>query len=217
MHASAVTFVCLLSLGCVQSFAPIFQASSFIDSVQTIFAPKGQNNDVAKREQLKETLLGECRSDYGGNMKNKRAGIEKIIDELALLSPISDTATSPKLQKDWSMAWTTEKEINFFIDLGITPSGGVSQSIDGSRLGNLIEFKKGGGLRVSGELSVAQEGSEPKQRTNFIFTEAELDLGRWGSFKIPPVGEGWFETLYLDDSLRVDINSRNDILICTPR
>ena len=153
------------------------------------------------------------------NAKDKRARIETIIDELSPLSPISDTAASPKLQREWALAFTTEKEINFFIDLGITPSSGVSQTIDGTRLGNLIEFKKGGGLSVSGKLSVAQGGSngEPQQRTDFVFTEANLDLGRWGSFKIPPVGEGWFETLYLDDSLRVDINSRDDILICTPR
>jgi len=152
-------------------------------------------------------------------MKAKRARVENIIDELAPLSPIVDTATSPELQREWLMAFTTEKEINFFVDLGITPSSGVSQTIDGTTLGNLIEFKRGGGLSVSGELSAAEtEGDgEPRLRTNFVFTEANLDLGRWGSFKIPPVGEGWFETLYLDNTLRVDINSRDDILICTPK
>ena len=217
MHACAFILLCL---GCVEGFAPVFQATSFLDSVQAIFAPKGQSgggtSNAARREELKEILLEECRS--GGNAKDKRARIEIIIDELSPLSPITDTAASPKLQREWALAFTTEKEINFFIDLGITPSSGVSQTIDGFCLGNLIEFKNGGGLSVSGELSVAQGGSdgEPKQRTNFVFTEANLDLGGW-VFKIPPVGEGWFETLYLDDSLRVDINSREDILICTPK
>lgn len=152
-------------------------------------------------------------------MKARRARVENIISELAPLSPIVDTATSPQLQKEWLMAFTTEKEINFFVDLGITSSSGVSQTIDGKVLGNLIEFKRGGGLSVSGELSAAEiEGDgEPKLRTNFVFTEANLDLGRWGSFKIPPVGEGWFDTLYLDNTLRVDMNSRDDILICTPK
>lgn len=219
MHVCVVIFLCL---GCVEGFAPVFQATSFLDSVQAIFAPKGQSDgtsNAAKREELKEALLIECRNGGDGNAKDKRARIENIIDELSPLSPVSDTAASPKLQREWALAFTTEKEINFFIDLGITPSSGVSQTIDGSQLGNLIEFKKGGGLSVSGELTIAQIGSdsEPKQRTNFVFTEANLDLGRWGSFKIPPVGEGWFETLYLDDSLRVDINSRDDILICTPK
>ena len=223
MRAKNSIFACFLLFRCVESFAPVFQAVSFLDSVQAIFTPKGQAgggiSNVARREELKEALFAECQIGGGGNMKDRRARIEAIIDELSPLSPVSDAATSPKLQKEWALAFTTEKEINFFIDLGITPSFGVSQTIDGSQLGNEIVFKKGGGLSVSGELSIAEEGSdgEPKQRTNFVFTEANLDLGRWGSFKIPPVGEGWFETLYLDDSLRVDINSRDDILICTPK
>ena len=53
-------------------------------------------------------------------------------------------------------------------------------------------------------------------RTDFEFTTATLDCGV--SFipvlDLPPVGKGWFDTVYLDDELRVDTNSRNDILIC---
>lgn len=36
-------------------------------------------------------------------------------------------------------------------------------------------------------------------RTNFKFKNAELDLGKWGVYNFPPVGEGWFDTIYLDD------------------
>lgn len=113
--------------------------------------------------------------------------------------------------------WTTEKEINFFSDWNI--SGEVSQTIDGNKLSNLIEFRKGGFLGVSGDLSLPErDGSGDRMiRTNFVFSSATLDLGRWGSFQVPPVGEGWFETMYLDDTIRVDTNSRDDILICTPK
>lgn len=110
----------------------------------------------------------------------------------------------------YNREWTTEKEINVFTDFGI--SDVVTQTIDGALLENFIEFRKGGGLRVSGDLSVPEQGGK---RTNFKFTTATLDLGRWGTYKIPPVGEGWFETVYLDKELRVDCNSRDDILICT--
>ena len=116
MHACVFIFLCL---GCVEGFAPVFQATSFLDSVQAIFAPKeqssGTSNDAARREELKEALLEECQS--GGNAKDKRARIETIIDKLSPLSPIADTAASPKLQREWALAFTTEKEINFFIDL----------------------------------------------------------------------------------------------------
>lgn len=55
-----------------------------------------------------------------------------------------------------------------------------------------------------------------EKRTNFKFTSAKLDLDKWGKFDFPPVGEGWFDTVYLDEDLRIDTNSRDDILICTP-
>lgn len=74
-------------------------------------------------------------------------------------------------------------------------------------------------MGVSGELSLPDNDGRGDQmlRTNFVFSSATLDLGRWGSFSVPPIGKGWFETLYLDDTLRVDTNSRDDILICTPK
>lgn len=50
-------------------------------------------------------------------------------------------------------------------------------------------------------------------RTNFEFESATLDLGKW-KLELPPVGKGWFDTIFLDDTLRIDTNSRDDILIC---
>jgi hypothetical protein len=108
--------------------------------------------------------------------------------------------------------WTTEKEINFFLDGGWATE--VSQTIHGSQLENMIPFTRGGSLGVAGTLAVADAAG---MRTAFQFDSATLDLGRWGKYTLPPVGAGWFDTLYLDGELRVDINSRDDILICAPR
>jgi len=106
--------------------------------------------------------------------------------------------------------WTTEKEINFFLENGLSDS--ISQTINGSVLKNSIPFKNGGEFGVSGTLSIPDpEGV----RTEFEFKAATLDLG-WFKFNLPPVGKGWFDTIYLDEELRVDINSRDDILICIP-
>lgn len=144
--------------------------------------------------------------------------------DLTPLSPITDTATSPLLQRKWKMVWTTEKEINFFVNVGW--SNDITQLIadNGRLLENKIVFCNipGGYLGVTGKLSVDEDNvavaapDSSRRRTQFVFTSATLDLGRWGSFPIPPVGKGWFDTLYLDDDLRIDINSRNDILICIP-
>ena len=86
-------------------------------------------------------------------------------------------------------------------------------------LENWIPFVKGGGFGVTGSINPAADddddvNSSSGLRTAFKFSSAQLDLGKWGTYNFPPVGEGWFDTVYLDDELRIDLNSRNDILIC---
>ena len=115
--------------------------------------------------------------------------------------------------------WTTEKEINFFIDWNI--SGQITQTIDDRVLENNIPFLKGGSFGVKGKLSIPEDDVDETTdstsegvRTEFEFETASLDLGKWGKFSFPPVGKGWFDTVYLDENFRIDINSRDDILIC---
>ena len=173
-----------------------------------IFSNKPKlDKNAEERERLKTDLLNTCRQP-----KVKRTVVEEKIAALAPFSPTKNSAASSLLQKEWVLLWTTEKEINFFLDFGIASE--VSQTINGSELGNLIPFKRGGCLSVSGTLSVPDVTGI---RTEFKFDTATLDLAKWGTYEFPPVGEGWFDTLYLDDTLRVDTNSRDDILICTPR
>jgi hypothetical protein len=56
----------------------------------------------------------------------------------------------------------------------------------------------GGGFGVTGLIGVNEE-REGSMRTTFKFERATLNLGRWGEYSFPPVGEGWFDTVYLDD------------------
>jgi len=164
---------------------------------------------TTERLRLKEALLQECRRPT----KVDRLTIETMIPELSRLSPIQATAASPMLQKKWMLEWTSEKEINLFIDQKWSSRESIYQVIDGSNLQNMIPFRNGGGsFGVQGTLSIDDPNG---QRTNFVFSTATLDLGKWGKYNIPPVGKGWFDTLYLDDDFRVDVNSRDDILICT--
>lgn len=115
--------------------------------------------------------------------------------ELSSLNPTPETANSPLLKRKWIVEWTSEKEINFFLEKGISEE--IIQTLDDeSILENFIPFVKGGGFGVTGEISVDEER---EFRTNFKFQSARLDLGKWGSYNFPPVGEGWFDTIYLDD------------------
>jgi hypothetical protein len=178
--------------------------------IGSIFGKIGAVPDKAsqqERERVKSKLLNLC-----SQSKVERSDIETVIADLQPLSPTPASAASSLLQKEWVLLWTTEKEINFFIDFGIASE--ATQTIAGTSLGNLIAFRRGGGLSVQGNLSVPDVKGV---RTNFQFDTATLDLGRWGNYQFPPVGQGWFDTVYLDETLRVDTNSRDDILICTPR
>jgi PAP_fibrillin len=189
----------------MMKFPNIFESLPLFSSSQV------RAKDTQKREMLKSALLEACMPPFK-NRVEQRERIEAIINELREQCPTSPaTAASPLLQKKWALTWTTEKEINFFLDVGFSDE--IGQTIAGSSLDNNIEFLRGGGLYVSGSLSIPDpEGP----RTDFEFETAKLDLGKWGTFTFPPVGAGWFDTVYLDDTLRVDLNSRNDILICTP-
>ncbi len=89
---------------------------------------------------------------------------------------------------------------------------------DGKTLENYIPFVNigggNGGFGVTGRISVDEEGEEEERidganedyyqegrgsrRTKFKFEKAILNLGRWGTYTFPPVGEGWFDTIYLD-------------------
>mmetsp|Transcript_20010 Transcript_20010/g.35532 ORF Transcript_20010/g.35532 Transcript_20010/m.35532 type:complete len:223 (-) Transcript_20010:37-705(-) len=182
---------------------------SFLDS---LFPSNAATNALTTRRlELKQQLTTECRQNAGRSTPEIRQRIESIMEQLAPLNPTSETATSALLKRRWIVEWTSEKEINFFLEKGISEE--ITQTIGGDVLENYIPFVKGGGFGVTGQISVDEE-SEGLLRTNFKFLNANLDVGRWGDYNFPPVGKGWFDTIYLDEGLRIDTNSRDDILIC---
>lgn len=204
LNRAVIVMVVMMAPLLVTSFSasPPSAPKAFGGILDSIF---GTDPTVKEREDLKTSLLKECREE-----EPSRERIEAFISELAQLTPTPSAASSSRLQKKWILEWTTEKEINVFQDWGISTT--ISQTIDGSVLQNLIPFRRGGSFGVKGKLSIPDPDGI---RTEFEFESATLDLGKWGSFTLPPVGKGWFDTVYLDDDFRVDKNSRDDILICT--
>ena len=180
-----------------------------VAAVSTTTALFNFNNSQRQRDVLKQKLLCECRKNEGLCTPQIRRDIEAMIEQLAPLNPTINSARSPLLKREWKLRWTSEKEINLFLNNGWSKD--ISQTIEEYKLQNNISFVRGGFLSVAGEIDT---DSELGPRTNFEFTEANLDLARWGRYRLPPVGKGWFDTIYLDSSLRIDTNSRDDILIC---
>ena len=75
-------------------------ASSIFDSISSFFGGNNQsslqNENEAKRQELKSKLLQVCKADTVA-----RDEVESIIDELKTLQSFQETASSPLLQKEW--------------------------------------------------------------------------------------------------------------------
>lgn len=196
-------FIVLGTLSIASSFSAPSPATKNVPPWQgfldNLFQAKSSSssNNAAKNAALKEQLLTECRQSIGSNTPEIRQRIENIITDLAPLNPTQSTAQSALLKRKWILEWTSEKEINFFLQQGISDEIIQTLSDDGV-LENYIPFVKGGGFGVTGEIYVDEE-KEGLDRTLFKFKNANLNLGRWGEYNFPPVGEGWFDTIYLDE------------------
>ncbi|XP_040874043.1 probable plastid-lipid-associated protein 11, chloroplastic isoform X3 [Glycine max] len=141
----------------------------------------------------------------------KRAAIVQAIDAVASAGAGSVT-TGDALSATWRLLWTTEKEQLFIIEkapLFGTRAGDVLQVIDVRErtLNNVISFPPDGVFFVRSSIEVASP-----QRVNFRFTSAVLRGKNW-EIPLPPFGRGWFDTVYLDDDLRVVKDIRGDYLV----
>ncbi|KAJ8534767.1 hypothetical protein K7X08_016495 [Anisodus acutangulus] len=142
----------------------------------------------------------------------KLSEIIQAIDDLTNIG--RDTVTTgSSLSATWRLLWTTEKE-QLYIIKNIAPffgtkAGDVLQVIDVEKrnLNNVITFPPDGVFFVRSTIEVASS-----QRVNFRFTSAVLRQKNW-EFPLPPFGQGWFETVYLDDEIRVVKDIRQDYLI----
>ncbi|XVF22604.1 hypothetical protein REPUB_Repub12eG0185700 [Reevesia pubescens] len=170
---------------------------------------------TTQSQSAKEDLLNLI-SDQDRGLKTqkdpkKRDAIVKAIDAMAILGRDTVT-TSDSLSATWRLLWTTEKEQLFIIEKAYlfgTQTGDVLQVIDVNKktLNNVITFPPDGVFFVRSTIEIASS-----QRVNFKFTSAVLRGRNW-EIPLPPFGQGWFETVYLDDEIRVVKDIRDDYLI----
>ncbi|KMZ73787.1 Plastid-lipid associated protein pap [Zostera marina] len=144
-------------------------------------------------------------------LPTKRKEIIESIDALEDYGKGSVT-TGAELSGTWRMLWTTEKEQLFIIKKAAlfgTETGDVLQVIDVERgiLNNVITFPPDGVFFVR---STAEAVSS--QRVDFRFTSAVLRGRNW-QVPLPPFGQGWFESVYIDDDIRVAKDIRGDYLV----
>ncbi|XVE73907.1 hypothetical protein DITRI_Ditri11bG0156200 [Diplodiscus trichospermus] len=170
---------------------------------------------ITPSQSAKQDLLNLI-SDQDRGLKTqkdpeKRDAIVKAIDAMAILGRNAVT-TGDSLSATWRLLWTTEKEQLFIIEKAYlfgTQAGDVLQVIDVDKktLNNVITFPPDGVFFVRSSIEIASS-----QRVNFKFTSAVLRGKNW-EFPLPPFGQGWFETVYLDDEIRVVKDIRDDYLV----
>ena len=76
-------------------------------------------------------------------------------------------------------------------------------------------LQRGGVRRLGERLRGGERGGGDGWDAGGFDPAARLEL-RWpveATLPIPPVGEGWFDNLYVDDTLRVARDSRGDTLV----
>nr|GEX65215.1 hypothetical protein [Tanacetum cinerariifolium] len=139
------------------------------------------------------------------------AEIGVAIESIALMNR-DQVTTNSLLSGTWRLLWTTEKEQLFIIknaDVFGTEAGDVLQVIDveNKSLNNVITFPPHGVFFVRSGIEIASD-----QRVNFRFTGAVLRGKDW-EFPLPPFGKGWFESVYLDEEIRVVKDIRGDYLV----
>ncbi|KAL6981712.1 putative plastid-lipid-associated protein 11, chloroplastic [Sarracenia purpurea var. burkii] len=169
------------------------------------------SQSLSAKRNLIDLISDQDRGLKTQNNPSKLSEIIKAIDAVAVLGGGTVT-TGPSLSGTWRLLWTTEKEQLFIIKNAFlfgTRTGDVLQAIDVEKgiLNNVITFPPHGVFFVRSTIEVASI-----QRVDFRFTSAVLRGKNW-ELPLPPFGQGWFETVYLDEDIRVAKDIRGDYLV----
>ncbi|CDP09485.1 unnamed protein product [Coffea canephora] len=158
------------------------------------------------------TLISD--QERGLNTQSNPQKLSQIIQAIDAVAELGwgTTTTDDSLSATWRMLWTTEKEQLYIIKNASvfgTKAGDVLQAIDvqNKTLNNAITFPPDGVFFVRSTIEIASS-----QRVNFRFTSAVLRGKNW-ELPLPPFGQGWFESLYLDNEIRVVKDIRGDYLV----
>jgi len=137
---------------------------------------------------------------------------EKIREMMIEISQSRNGDQRQSLSGLWELVYTTEKEINFFkTSWPFAKVSVITQKLDlanAQTVNNNIQFEGGGKFAVTGDTNIV-DGDDEYDRVAFEFTDAKAFV--WGKeVQLPPVGIGWFDTMYCDGDIRLSRDSRGD-------
>ena len=170
----------------------------------------------AEKEELLLKLQTLIDTSQNGIDTSNNDEIKSVMTQIA--NGISDDQRK-NLAGRWELIYTTEKEVNFFrTSWPFAKVTSIVQEIDiydTQSIQNSINFERDGAFVVNGIASPATAAenndttSSDYDRVEFEFQTAYIKVfGK--TFDIPPVGAGWFDTMYVDDTYRLSNDSRDD-------
>eukprot|EP00898_Chlorokybus_atmophyticus_P002346 jgi/Chlat1/3111/Chrsp21S00244 len=164
---------------------------------------KVQVNDKAKeaKDELRKAVEGTERGVLTQNDRDgRRDAIVQCVEALEELGKGSETTGADSLSATWRLLWTTEKETLFLLQRAGLFGTNAGESYQ-------AKFPPSGAFVVDATIEV----SGP-QRITFKFDKARLKTDKL-NWALPPFGKGWFDTVYLDNDLRIARDIRGDILV----
>jgi len=185
-----------------RAVAPRALLDNFFSQIAASSASKSSLNRLVK------TIDG---TDRG--MSTSKASLATLKECFEELEALGREGTEKNISGTWKLVWTTEKETLFILEnagLFGTSAGEVFQVIDtaAGTLQNVIEFRPEGAFIVNSSLEWEGNG-----RSNFKFTGATIKLPNDRQLNLPPVGKGWFESIYCDGKYRLARDVRGDYLV----
>ncbi|KAJ1428850.1 hypothetical protein B484DRAFT_449677 [Ochromonadaceae sp. CCMP2298] len=173
----------------------------------------GLLNKAPRLDSKVPGLIALAENTKRGLISTSNAEIMSLVDEIEALN-VEQSFQKKLVQGQWEALWTTEKETLFFAKNGLfgTPVTRIFQTIDldAQSINNVIEF----GEREFSVLGSLQQSAEKKEgrKLDFSFKSATLKISPL-SLKLPPVGKGWFENVFVNDQYRLSKDIRGDYLI----
>ena len=169
--------------------------------------------DLPLSKPKSNPLLPKLESLIEASESGLNKGYEDDIKQL--MAEISKTRSGDQrksLTGKWELIFTTEKEINFFkTSWPFAKVSAITQQLDLTNeqmVNNLIQFEGGGKFAVTGSAGMV-DGDGEYDRVAFEFQDAVVVA--WGrEIQLPPVGTGWFDTMFCDGKLRLSRDSRGD-------
>ena len=211
------TFLFLSVCGSSMPFVDGLALSNLLpSSIVSIVTPQGRQREALKKELFELVEKSSPPGNPSGRFDNSDDGdrfFEIFTKELPALNPTPNPAQSSLFSGEWECIWTSEKEINFLVKAGLFGDSWqrTYQKIDipNNLLENFLEFDNNGGLSVGSYIN-----PQPKKgdRFDIQFQDAVL---KWKGFtlNLPPVGSGWGELLYLDETIRLQRDIRGDLIL----